>query len=98
VETEHVLDQVERTSGNTVRSGMLLAAVGRRPRPESPPVGWSFGLERARLAPLTEAQADVAAYVGVACATPCARELMQAVLQGDFALQRNPRDRRGVTD
>lgn len=95
---EDALDEVEKTSGNTVRSGLLLAAVGRRPRPEAPPEGWSFGLERARLAPPAEAPAEVAAYVRVAGASPRARELMEAVLDGDFALQRNPGDRTGVRD
>ena len=92
------LDQVEKTSGNTVRSGMLLAAAGRRSRPATPPEGWSFGLERARLAPLGEAPTEVAAYVRAACATPRARQLMEAVLQGDFAIQRNPGQRSEVKD
>jgi Tfp pilus assembly protein PilF len=92
------LDEVERTSGNTLRSGLLLAAAGRRPRPEVAPEGWFFGLERARLAPPAEAAAEVAAYVRVACATPRARDLMRAALQGDLALQRNPRPRNGVRE
>jgi Tfp pilus assembly protein PilF len=92
------LDLVERTSGNTVRSGMLLAAAGRRPRPATPPEGWSLGLERARLAPPGEAPAEVAAYIRAACANPRAQELMRGVLSGDFALQRNPGRSSGVRD
>jgi hypothetical protein len=92
------LDLVEKTSGSTVRSRMLLAAAGRRPRPANPPQGWSLGLERARLAPPGEAPAEVAAFIRVACANPRARELMRGVLQGDFALQRNPGRRSGVRD
>jgi Tfp pilus assembly protein PilF len=97
-DAEDALDEVEKTSGNTLRSDLLLAAAGRRPRPQVAPEGWSFGLERARLAPPAEAAAEVAAYVRVAGATPRARELMRAALQGDLALQRNPRHRRGVRD
>ncbi|MHC4972983.1 MAG: tetratricopeptide repeat protein [Planctomycetota bacterium] len=92
------LAQVEKTSGNTVRSGLLLAAAGRRPRPATLPEGWTYGLERARLAPLAEAPAEVSRYVSAACATPRARQLMEAVLEGDFALQRNPGPRREVKD
>jgi tetratricopeptide (TPR) repeat protein len=92
------LDLVEKVSGNTVRSGMLLAAAGRRPRPATPPQGWAYGLERARLGPLAEAPAEVAAYVRAACATPRARQLMEAVLQGDFSLLRNPGQRSEVKD
>jgi len=92
------LDSVERLSGNTVRSGMLLAAAGRRPRPATPPQGWAYGLERARLGSLAEAPAEVAAYVRAACATPRARQLMEVVLQGDFSLLRNPGQRSEVKD
>ncbi|MHC4135482.1 MAG: hypothetical protein ACYS0K_10895 [Planctomycetota bacterium] len=97
-DAKDALDQVEKTSGNTVRSGMLLAAAGRRPRPATTPEGWAYGLVRARLGPLAEAPAEVSAYVRAACATPRARQLMEAVLQGDFALQRNPGQRSEVKD
>lgn len=84
------LDLVGKTSGNTLRSGLLLAAAGRRPRPATLPEGWSYGLERARLMPLAEAPAEVALYLDAACAHPQARQRMEVVLKGDFALQRNP--------
>jgi Tfp pilus assembly protein PilF len=97
-DSEDALALVERVSGNTVRSGLLLAAAGRRPRPAKMPEGWTYGLERARLAPLAEAAAEVSAYVRAACATQEAQRLMEAVLEGDFALQRNPGLPKGVKD
>lgn len=92
------LDLVEKTSGNTLRSGLLLAAAGRRPRPTTLPEGWSYGLERARLLPPAAAPAEVSRYVRAACASPQARRRMEAVLKGDFALRRNPTPRSEVKD
>ena len=93
-----VLDIVAEISGETLRSRLLLAAAGRRPRPAQLPEGWSFGLERARLAPLPEARKEVEAYLEAACASPAARAKMRAVLAGDFALRRNLSASREVKD
>lgn len=84
------LDLVERTSGGTLRSRLLLAAAGRLPPPPRLPDGWTYALERARLKPLPEARGEVDLYLDGACATPAAREAMARVLEGDFALRRDP--------
>jgi tetratricopeptide (TPR) repeat protein len=84
------LDLVESTSGNTLRSRLLLAAAGRLPAPARLPEGWTYALERARLEPLPEARVEVDLYLDHACATPAAREAMARVLAGDPALCRNP--------
>lgn len=84
------LDLVEKTSGETLRSKLLLAAAGRLPRPEKLPEGWTYALERARLEPLAEARVEVDLYLGRACATAGAKEAMAKVLAGDLALCRNP--------
>jgi len=87
---EEALDLVLSTSGNTLRSRLLLAAAGRLPAPAQLPEGWTYALERARLKPLPEARAEVDLYLDHACATPAAREAMGRVLAGDPALCRNP--------
>jgi hypothetical protein len=87
---DEALDLVERTSGGTLRSRLLLAAAGRLPPPPRLPEEWTYALERARLKPLPEARAEVDLYLGRACATDGAREKMARVLDGDFALCRNP--------
>jgi tetratricopeptide (TPR) repeat protein len=84
------LDLVESTSGDTLRSRLLLAAAGRLPVPPRLPEGWTFALERARLKPLPEARPEVDLHLDRACATPAAREAMDRVLAGDPALCRNP--------
>jgi len=84
------LDLVASTSGNTLRSRLLLAAAGRLPAPARLPEGWTYALERARLQPLPEARVEVDLYLDRACATPAAREAMARVLAGDPALCRNP--------
>ncbi|HEX5138755.1 MAG TPA: hypothetical protein VFY93_17415 [Planctomycetota bacterium] len=84
------LDLVESTSGNTLRSRLLLAAAGRLPLPARLPEGWTYALERARLEPLPKARAEVDLYLDHACATPAARAAMSRVLAGDPALCRNP--------
>ena len=89
-EAAEVLDVVDEISGETARSKLLLAAAGRAPRPLRLPEGWSWALERARLLPLEEARAEVDAYLDAACATPEAKRLTRRVLEGDFALRRNP--------
>lgn len=86
---DEALDLVEATSGETLRSRLLLAAAGRLPRPARLPEGWTYALERARLLPLGEARVEVDLYLDRACATPPAREAMDRVLKGDFALCRN---------
>jgi tetratricopeptide (TPR) repeat protein len=87
---DEALDLVESTSGNTLRSRLLLAAAGRLPRPGALPEGWTYALERARLEPLPEARKEVDLYLDRACATPEAREAMARVHAGDPALCRNP--------
>jgi len=87
---DEALRLVEATSGGTLRSELLLAAAGWRPRPARLPEGWNFALERARLKPLPEAADEVDLYLRHACATPEAREAMRRVLEGDPALRRNP--------
>ncbi len=87
---DEALDVVEATSGETLRSKLLLAAAGRLPKPSRLPEGWTYALERARLEPIPEARAEVDLYLGRACATAEAREAMARVLEGDFALCRNP--------
>jgi len=86
---DDALRLVEESSGGTLRSELLLAAAGRRPRPPRLPEGWTFALERARLKPLPEAAAEVGLYLRHACATAEAREAMRRVLEGDPALRRN---------
>ncbi|MHC4670334.1 MAG: hypothetical protein ACYTFD_18250, partial [Planctomycetota bacterium] len=89
-DASRALDLVAATSGESLRSQLLLAAAGRRPRPARLPAGWSHGLERARLAAPEEAWAEVDAYLQAACCHARARETMARVLAGEFALQRNP--------
>ncbi len=87
---DEALDLVVATSGETLRSRLLLAAAGRLPPPPRLPEGWTYALERARLKPLPEARVEVDLYLGRACSTDGAREAMARVLEGDFALRRNP--------
>ena len=87
---DEALDLVEETSGGTLRSRLLLGAAGRLPPPPRLPEGWTYALERARLKPLPDARGEVDLYLGRACATDGAREAMARVLEGDFALCRNP--------
>jgi tetratricopeptide (TPR) repeat protein len=87
---DEALDLVESTSGDTLRSKLLLAAAGRLPVPHELPEGWTYALERARLKPLPDARPEVDVYLDRACATPEARAAMDRVFQGDPALCRNP--------
>jgi hypothetical protein len=87
---KEALDLVAETSGNTLRSQLLLAAAGRVPGPSRLPNEWTYALERARLKPLPEARPEVDLYLSRACATPEAKEAMARVLAGDLALRRNP--------
>jgi len=88
-EAERALGVVERVAGGSLRGDLLLAAAGRRPVPEPLPIGWSYGLERARLLPTAAAAAEVDSFLDSATATPDARAAYARALQGDFRQARN---------